>query len=60
VGKSEDSLVEREIWQHLAIDSAVQAWTGGSTVRRSFAALLREPLQLRRVPRNKDNPERFG
>ncbi|TFD68214.1 GIY-YIG nuclease family protein [Cryobacterium gelidum] len=60
VGKSESSLVERELGQHFAIDPSVQARTGGSTVRRSFAALLRVPLKLRAVPRNKENPERFA
>lgn len=60
VGKSESSLADRELGQHFAIDPAVQARTGGSTVRRSFAALLREPLGLRGVPRNKEKPERFA
>lgn len=60
VGKSESSLAGRELGQHFAIDPAVQARTGGSTVRRSFAALLREPLGLRGVPRNKEKPERFA
>lgn len=60
VGKSESSLADRELGQHFAIDPARQARTGGSTVRRSFAALLREPLGLRGVPRNKEKPERFA
>ncbi len=58
VGMSRSSLVTRELGQHFAIDPEVPARTGGSTVRRSFAALLREPLQLRGVPRNLDRPER--
>jgi hypothetical protein len=32
--------------------------TGSSTVRRSFAALLRDALDLHAVPRNLDKPER--
>ncbi|WP_213815226.1 GIY-YIG nuclease family protein [Glaciihabitans sp. dw_435] len=60
VGKSESNLAHRELGQHFAINPAVPSRTGGSTVRRSFAALLREPLGLRGVPRNKDNPERFA
>lgn len=60
VGKSESNLVTRELEQHFAIDPAKKTQTGGSTVRRSFAALLRKPLQLSGVPRNKENPERFS
>jgi hypothetical protein len=60
VGKSESSLAGRELGQHFAIDPALPARTGGSTVRRAFAALLREQLGLRGVPRNKENPERFA
>lgn len=59
VGKSERSLVDRELGEHFAIDPAVPARTGGSTVRRSFAALLRETLRLHGVPRNKSNPGHF-
>lgn len=33
--------------------------TGQSTVRQSFAALLRDHLELRGVPRNQTKPERF-
>lgn len=58
VGMSKSSLVTRELGQHFAIDPEVPARTGGSTVRRSFAALLRESLQLRGVPRNLARPER--
>jgi hypothetical protein len=60
VGKSESSLADRELAHHFAINPAVPARTGGSTVRRSFAALLCERLGLRGVPRNKDNPEHFA
>jgi hypothetical protein len=58
VGMSKSSLATRELGQHFAIDPEMPARTGGSTVRRSFAALLREPLQLRGVPRNQERPER--
>jgi hypothetical protein len=34
--------------------------TGQSTVRRSFAALLRDHLALRGLPRNQTKPERFA
>lgn len=60
IGKSEGSLVNRELGEHFAINPDVPARTGGSTVRRSFAALLRCPLQLHGLPRNKHNPERFA
>lgn len=60
VGKSESNLFQRELRQHFAIAPGVSPSTGSSTVRRSFAALLREPLGLRGVPRNKEQPERFA
>lgn len=60
VGKSESNLVTRELEQHFAINPAVKTQTGRSTVRRSFAALLRKPLQLRGVPRNKEAPGYFA
>lgn len=60
VGKSEGSLVARELGEHFAIDPAVPARTGNSTIRRSIAALLRAPLSLRAVPRNKANPGHFA
>jgi hypothetical protein len=50
VGKAEQSLQART---HFATGR-----TGSSTVRRSFAALLRNPLGLRGVPRNMERPER--
>ncbi|PPF44138.1 hypothetical protein C5B85_10860 [Pseudoclavibacter sp. AY1F1] len=58
VGKSEDSLRTRELGDHFAALPGRSTRTGSSTVRRSFAALLREPLNLRAVPRNPDKPER--
>lgn len=60
VGKSESSLARRELHQHFSTNPALQARTGSSTVRRSFAALLHERLNLRAVPRNKAKPERFA
>ena len=53
VGKAEQSLQSRDIRTHFATGR-----TGSSTVRRSFAALLRNPLGLRGVPRNMASPER--
>lgn len=58
VGKSEDSMLGREVGDHFAALPGRSARTGGSTVRRSFAALLRNQLDLRAVPRNPDKPER--
>jgi hypothetical protein len=55
VGKAEDSLVTRDVATHFGTGR-----TGSSTVRRSFAALLREPLRLSALPRNPDRPERFA
>jgi hypothetical protein len=55
VGKAEHSLASRDLRTHFSTGK-----TGSSTVRRSFAALLREPLQLRAVPRNLSRPERFA
>lgn len=58
VGKSEDNLVRRELGTHFAV-GAGRAKTGGSTVRRSFAALLRGALDLHGVPRNMAKPGHF-
>ena len=55
VGKAEDSLVTRDLSTHFG-----NGRTGSSTVRRSFAALLREPLRLAALPRNPKRPERFA
>lgn len=51
VGKSEGSLVTRELEGHFASNPEKPARTGNSTVRRSFASLLRMPLQLSGRPR---------
>ena len=53
VGKAERSLAARDIRTHFASGK-----TGSSTVRRSFAALLRDRLGLSGVPRNQEAPER--
>lgn len=53
VGKSESSLHSWDLLTHFG-----DGRTGSSTVRRSFAALLRDSLGLRGVPRNRDKPER--
>lgn len=60
VGKSEDDLVTRDLKTHFAIGWGNRSTTGSSTVRRSFAALLREPLKLSGVPRNKSKPGHFS
>jgi hypothetical protein len=53
VGKAEQSLVTRDLNTHFR-----PGRTGQSTVRRTFAALLRDQLGLRGIPRNQQNPER--
>lgn len=60
VGKSEDDLVRRELDTHFAANPTKKTHTGSSTVRRSFAALLRDALDLRAVPRNPENPDHFS
>ncbi|WP_336715560.1 GIY-YIG nuclease family protein [Arthrobacter sp. USHLN218] len=60
IGKSEDDLVRRELDSHFAADPTKKPRTGSSTVRRSFAALLRDALDLQAVPRNSDNPGHFS
>jgi hypothetical protein len=57
VGKAERSLAGRDLGTHFATDRTRPARTGGSTVRRSFAALLRDELALQAVPRNANNPD---
>lgn len=54
-GKAEDSFVARDLRTHFA-----SGRTGQSTVRRSFAALLRESLDLHGVPRNTEKPGHFA
>jgi hypothetical protein len=57
VGKAERSLAGRDLGTHFATNRTRAARTGGSTVRRSFAALLRDELALQAVPRNANNPD---
>ena len=59
IGKAEDSLVSRDLNGHFGANPKSKPQTGSSTVRRSFAALLRETLELRAVPRNLRNPGHF-
>jgi hypothetical protein len=56
VGKAERSLRGRDLRTHFATDPDRPARTGGSTVRRSFAALLADRLSLTPVPRDLPNP----
>lgn len=60
VGKAEDSLVRRELKTHFAVGRTGVSKTGSSTLRRSFAALLRGYLDLRAVPRNTSKPGHFA
>lgn len=60
VGKAEKSLLSRDLNGHFATNPQSKPRTGGSTVRRSFAALLRDALDLHAVPRNLANPECFA
>jgi hypothetical protein len=53
IGKAEKSLAARDLGTHFG-----DGRTGSSTVRRSFAALLRNALDLRGIPRNPEKPER--
>jgi hypothetical protein len=55
VGKAEDSLAARDIKTHFG-----DGRTGQSTVRRSFAALLADRLDLRGMPRNPGNPGHYS
>ena len=55
VGKAEDSFVSRDLRTHFA-----SGRTGQSTVRRSFAALLHDSLDLRGIPRNTKKPGHFA
>lgn len=55
VGKAEGSLLSRDLDYHFG-----DGRTGSSTVRRSFAALLRERLSLSAMPRNPSKPGYFA
>lgn len=54
-GKAERSLVSRNLRTHFET-----GMTGTSTLRRSFAALLRQPLELHGIPRSRTNPGYFA
>lgn len=54
VGKAEDSFVSRGLSTHFSSGQTAQ-----STVRRSFAALLRDSW-VQGVPRNREKPEHFA
>lgn len=54
VGKSESSLADRDVRTHFS-----DGRTGSSTVRRSFAALLRRSLRLHARPHNPAKPDHF-
>ncbi len=60
IGKAERSLASRDLDGHFALRPSSLARTGSSTVRRSFAALLKHVLDLRGMPRNPAEPERFA
>jgi hypothetical protein len=59
VGKSESSLRGRELDTHFDMRGG-RSKTGSSTVRRSFAALLADRLELRAIPRNTLKPGYFS
>lgn len=55
VGKAEESLQDRDLKQHFGTGA-----TGSSTVRRTFAAMLRDAHGFRGVPRDKAKPGKFS
>lgn len=60
VGKSQSSLRNREVNTHFAAGGGRASRTGSSTVRRTFAALLAQTLDLQAVPRNIVKPGYFA
>jgi hypothetical protein len=60
VGKSEDNLLAREVFTHFNASPTRKPATGSSTVRRSFAALLRTELSLSSQARNPRKPANFA
>ncbi|MHA6668607.1 GIY-YIG nuclease family protein [Homoserinimonas sp. A447] len=60
VGKSEDDLLGREVFTHFNATATRKPATGSSTVRRSFAALLRAELHLKSQARNPEKPADFA
>jgi hypothetical protein len=59
-GKAEASFVERDVKDHFAAMPDATASTGNFTVRRSFAAVLRDRLNLHGVPWNLEIPGNFN
>lgn len=51
--------MSRDLKDHFAAVHGSEARRGGSTVRRSFASLLRDSLDLHSVPRNFSKPVDF-
>jgi hypothetical protein len=60
VGKSESDLLAREVFAHFNASVTRKPATGSSTVRRSFAALLRTELHLQSQARNPLKPADFA
>lgn len=55
IGKAEESLKARDLRQHFGTGA-----TGSSTVRRTFAAMLRDALGFRGVPRDTARPRKWS
>jgi hypothetical protein len=55
VGKAEESLKARDLRQHFGTGA-----TGSSTVRRTFAAMLRDARGFVGVPRNRAKPSKWS
>jgi len=62
VGKSESNLAGRDVRDHFGFTTPnrTTSITGYSTVRRSFAALLRDSHGFQGVPRNPGRPSNFA
>jgi hypothetical protein len=61
VGKAENTLASRDLQGHFGMrERGKQSPTGGSTVRRSLAALLANARGYRGMPRNPDSPAHFS
>lgn len=60
IGKAERNLRAREFNTHFNAVAGSVPRTGSSTVRRSFAALLRPSMGFRAIPRNPAKPGYFS
>jgi hypothetical protein len=62
IGKSESSLAGRDVGVHFGLTAIGRATsvTGGSTLRRSLAALLHDSQGFRGVPRNPAKPGHYS